>query len=93
MTKSNGKKLPKPDIKKLVCAKRSLTFNGQVFEQKRLLFSFSAFDRQHELFNLSDNNEDTTVGGKWFIELLDCLKSVGNKTISELMNKGRIQTG
>ena len=85
MTKDRSKKLPKPDGTKLAVPQRSLPFNGQVIEEKRLLFSFTAFDRQHELFNLGGSSEDRTVGCKCFIELLDCLKSVSNKTLPELM--------
>ena len=87
MTKRSRGKLPKPDNTKIGTARRSLPFNGHVVEEKRLLFSFTAFDRHNELFNLGGQSEDKTVGGKWFIELLDCLKSISDKTILELMNR------
>ena len=87
MTKKARKKLPLPQANKLKEVKRSLPFNGNVIAEKQLLFSFSAFDRHHELFNLGGNNEDKTVGGLWFLKLFECRKSVCNKTITELMNK------
>ena len=50
-------------------------------------FSFALLDRNHKLFNLGGNNADGTVGGKWFLDLLDCLKSVSGKTIQELKQR------
>lgn len=61
-----------------------LPFNGNVVTDKSFAFSFACFDRTHELFNLGDNTPDSVVSGKWFIELLDCLKNVNNKSWSEL---------
>lgn len=61
-----------------------LPFNGKSVEQCGFSFSFSCFDREHELFNLGGKEKDGTVGGKWFLRLLDCLKSVSGKTIEEL---------
>lgn len=61
-----------------------LPFNGSIVEDKGVSFSFSCFDRKHELFNLGGNDKDGTVGGKWFLRLLDCLKSVSGKTIGDL---------
>ena len=87
MTKRNLRKLPLSSNVSVKQERRSLPFNGNVIQEKCLLFSFSAFDRHHELFNLGGKNEDKTVGGQWFIKLLDGLKSVSNKTITELMNK------
>ncbi len=81
------KKLPKPQSVASCDDIRSLPFNGSVVKDKQLLFSFANFDRTHKLFNLGGNSEDKTVGGQWFLKLLDCLKSVSGKSITELMQK------
>ena len=87
MTSKKARKLPPPSKNKLKEEIRSLPFNGSVISDKRLLFSFSAFDRHHSLFNLGGNNEDNTVGGLWFLKLLETFKSVCNKTIFELTSR------
>ena len=87
MTKKKVRRLPKPELDKLGNGRRTLPFNGGAISEKRLLFSFASFDRTHNLFNLGGKSEDKTVGGQWFLKLLDCLKSVSGKTITELMNK------
>lgn len=61
-----------------------LPFNGKAVENHGFSFSFSCLDRSHEFFNLGGNSKDGTVGGKWFLRLLDCLKSVSGKTVEEL---------
>lgn len=63
-----------------------LPFNGALVKQSGFSFSFSCFDRKHELFNLGGKENDGTVGGKWFIRLLDRLKDASGKTITELKN-------
>ena len=63
---------------------KTLPYNGNAVTEKSFSFSFSCFDRTHELFNLGDTTEDGTVGGPWFLDLLDCLKSVCNSTFAEL---------
>lgn len=63
---------------------KTLPFNGKAVSEKGFSFSFACFDRTHELFNLGDNTENGVVNSKWFLELLDCLKSVSNKTTAEL---------
>lgn len=68
--------IPKGEIK--------LPFNGNAVTEKSLSFSFACFDRSHKLFNLGDTISDGTVSGKWFLDLMDCLKSVSNKTYAEL---------
>lgn len=52
-----------------------------------IVFSFIFFDRQHEYFNLGGQSGDKTVGGKWFLDLLDCFKSVNGKTVQELKRR------
>lgn len=64
-----------------------LPFNGKVVEERGISFSFSSFDRTHELFNLGGKEKDGTVGGKWFLRLFDCLKSISGKSIEELKKK------
>lgn len=71
--------LPKKDVEKL-------PFDEKVLNQS-IAFSFIFLDRKHELFNLGGNNEDKTVGGKWFLDLLDCFKNVSGKTIQELKSR------
>ena len=76
--------LPHPKIPSKKAVAPSLPFNGSVIKNNMFSFSFSCFDRDHKYFNLGGKEEDGTVGGKWFIKLLDCLKSVSSKTIQEL---------
>ncbi len=64
--------------------KITLPFNGNAVSEKSFSFSFACFDRTHELFNLGDNTTEGVVAGKWFLDLLDCFKSVSNMTIPEL---------
>lgn len=64
--------------------KKTLPFNGSAITEKRFSFSFACFDRSHDLFNLGGSSEDGTVGGRWFIDLLDCFKSVNNMDFSEV---------
>lgn len=61
-----------------------MPFNGRLLDDRKLSFSFSSFDRSHKLFNLGGTAEDGTVGGRWFIDLLDCLKEIDGKTLEEL---------
>ena len=61
-----------------------LPFNGEVVKEQGISFSFSCFDRAQPHFNLGGGEKDGTVGGEWFLRLLDCLKSVSSKTIQEL---------
>lgn len=75
--------LPKPGK---VSDEIKLPYNGKMVEEREFSFSFSCFDRYNELFNL-DGNENGTVGGKWFIRLFDCLKSVSGKKIEELKRR------
>lgn len=64
-----------------------MPFNGKIVEQREITFSFSSFDRTHKLFNLGGKEKDGTVGGVWFLRLLECLKSVSGKKIEELERK------
>ena len=64
--------------------KIALPFNGNAVTAKSFSFSFACFDRTHQLFNLGDNTNDGVVSGKWFLDFLDCLKSVSNKTLPEI---------
>ena len=54
-------------------------YNGSLITKEKFSFSFSSFDRTHELFNLGDNSEtNNIVKSEWFLDFLDCLKSVNN---------------
>ena len=64
--------------------KRTLPFNGKAVSEKSFSFSFACFDRSHELFNLGDTSATGTVSANWFLDLLDCLKSVSNMNTSEM---------
>ena len=79
---NKGIKLPPP--KNVETEKRRLPFNGTVVQDLGFTFSFACFDRKHKLFNLGGTAKDKTVGGAWFIKLLDCLKDVSGKTMQEL---------
>ena len=64
--------------------KLTLPFNGSAVTEKSFSFSFACFDRSHDLFNLGDTTADKVVSGKWFLDLMDCFKSVSNMTSDEL---------
>jgi hypothetical protein len=87
MTKETlGLGIPKPSID----AKGNIRGLGiklpdQKDKDKRFVFSFELFDRNHPLFNVGKNEHcPEAVSGEWFIELLDCLKEISNKNIYEL---------
>lgn len=77
--------LPKPILGKEENAKRILPYNGSAVTAKSFALSFACFDRGHHLFNLGDNSsKDGVVSGRWFLDLIDCLKDVGNCNICDL---------
>ena len=80
------KKIKLPAVKASnALPQKTLPYNGSALTEKRFAFSFACFDRVHPYFNLGDDGTpDGAVSGKWFLDLLDCLKSVSNHTISEL---------
>lgn len=63
-----------------------LPVNEKILNES-ITFSFIFLDLQHEYFNLNGNAEDKTIGGKWFLDLLDCFKNVNGKTIQELKRR------
>lgn len=79
MTKS---KIPKPNLSNVSTPK--FPHNDISNMPDHLVFSFSFFDRSHELFNLGQNQKGDAVSNIWFIDLLDCLKDVSNMTIMEM---------
>lgn len=84
MSKHKTTKLPHPKIPDTE-KQRTLPYNGSVVSDKGFSFSFACFDRQHKLFNLGcDKTENGIVSSAWFLELLDCLKEINNKTFAEL---------
>lgn len=80
---TNRIKLPSVRIPESSKAK-TLPFNGNAVTEKSFSISFACFDRTHELFNLGGTADDNTVGGKWFLDLLDCLKNICNMNISDI---------
>lgn len=77
--------LPRPHIASQEQSKITLPYNGTAVSEKSLSFSFACFDRSHELFNLGDKASiGGVVSGRWFLDLMDCLKNISNKNISEL---------
>ncbi len=79
----NNVNLPKVSIPE-PSASQKLPYNGQVIaDSGRFSFSFVCFDRTEKLFNLGSNEPDKTVSGKWFIDLMDCLKSISGMTVNE----------
>ena len=81
MTK--GIKLPPVSLPEGL-GKKTLPYNGIAVTEKSFSFSFACFDRTHELFNLGDNTAEGVVSGKWFIDMLECLKGICNVKISDL---------
>jgi hypothetical protein len=80
---TSGITLPAVVIPKEV-GKKTLPYNGNAVTEKSLSFSFACFDRTHDLFNLGDNTADGVISGRWFVDMLECLKGVCNKNISDL---------
>ena len=81
--KANKYKVKLPAVTAVDSEVITLPYNGQVVEERGFSFSFACFDRTHELFNLGGTAADCTVGGAWFIDLLDCLKSISGMTFDE----------
>lgn len=75
------KKLPSPSMEQISISK-TLPNNGKIAEDSRFTFSFSCLDREHPLFNLGDSKGPISSG--WFLDLIDCLKSVNNMKFNEL---------
>lgn len=82
--RKGSKHITLPAVDCIPKEKLKLPFNGNAVTEKSLSFSFACFDRSHKLFNLGDTTPEGVVSGKWFLDLMDCLKSVSNKTIAEL---------
>ena len=69
-----------PEVQVIMPDEVVLPYGGEIRTSDKFLFSFSCFDHTHKLFNLGgDDKNSGTVGANWFIDLLDCLKSVSNK--------------
>ena len=84
MTKNSSKvNLPTPQIPNIPSIK-TLPYNGSAISEKGFSFSFSCFDHSHELFNLGDTNKNGVVDGSWFIDLLDCFRSVNSMTVQQV---------
>lgn len=77
-------RIPMPAVP-TVAGQLQLPYQGTVVPERGFSFSFTAFDRTHELFNLGDNSEQLgVISGKWFVDLLDCLKNVSKMTVIEM---------
>ena len=62
-----------------------LPFNGKAVRKNSLVFSFTTFDREHELFNLgNDLTKNEALPNEWFVSLFDKLKEASSKTIQDL---------
>lgn len=71
---------------------KPLPYDSSNLNEERLRFSFQRFDRNHDHFNLGDNSQsDKTVSSGWFLDMLDCLKEVSQKTFQELKQGKRFQ--
>lgn len=79
-------RLPANDLKSTPI-KKTLPYDRSITQEGGFSFSFKFLDRNHKLFNLGGKEKDNTVGGDWFLDLLDCLKSVGGMTIQEMKQK------
>ncbi|MCR5661281.1 MAG: hypothetical protein K6G50_04010 [bacterium] len=79
-------KITQPKQEKSTFLNVEKKYSKETSAKGNLLFSFSMFDRQHELFNLGSNTSDGIIEAKWFIHLLDCLKEASRKSIQELKN-------
>lgn len=54
---------------------KTLPYDSNAVVSKGFSFSFENFDREEPLFNLGDESgKDRVVSGKWFLDLLACLK-------------------
>ncbi len=84
----NDRHIPKlPSVTPPAREPISLPFNGRYVSNRIMAYSFSCLDRSHDLFNLGDNKtQDDAVAKEWFLDLLDCLKEVGGKTVQEMKN-------
>lgn len=79
--------LPSVKADDVICKK--LPFNGKVVDDDRFSFSFACFDRNEELFNLGDSNSTGVMSGNWFLDLLDCFKSVNNMKLAGFPGIGK----
>ena len=62
------KKFALPSVsKQLAKENTTLPFNGSAVTEKSFSFSFTCFDRTHELFNLGDYKTEGVISGKWFL--------------------------
>ena len=80
LRKTTNLKLPTPNIPIGI---PKLPHNGQIVTDEVLTFSFTSFDREHQLFNLGSGNKREPVKSSWFLDLLDCLKIVSSYTIPQ----------
>lgn len=58
--------------------------------KEKVIFSFSFFNREHELFNMGDNDQNPqSIEKGWFLDLLDCLRDVSRLTRIEFKNASK----
>lgn len=54
-------------------------------QEKKFLFSFALFDREHPLFNLGNNEcRSQHIDSEWYVSFLDKLTEVSQENISKL---------
>lgn len=64
---------------------RLSVIDKNIIDEKKFLFSFTLFDRDHKLFNLGDEStKDGAVPGGWFLSLFDCFECVCDMKIYDL---------
>lgn len=80
-TTKNGINLPPVSIPTTNIT--TLPFNQSLIKGKSFSFSFACFERCHPLFNLGDSSPEGTLTGNWYIDLLDCFRSINHMTIQE----------
>ena len=80
LPKPRARQEKRPDAKIIDVAEKVLNHT-----RERFVFSFSLFDRRHELFNLGgENSKSPAVSPGWFIDLLDCFANVSEHRICDL---------
>ena len=78
MSKKRNKKIPKPKLTQKQETTAEPICEIPKLEDKKLIFSFHYFDREHPLFNIGN------VEQEWYLELFDCLHEVSKLKFTDL---------